>query len=119
MQLFLAGRATRKFITLTYRETNKQPNLQLAGLQLQQAVALLTFTAQCFSYPPSFFPLLLSLKAHNFLISKVVSSSLGNAFKARSQKRWFLLHVVTQMEFITCTTLPPPVAHTAKPALGH
>ena len=42
-----------KFITPTYRETNKQPNLRLPEPQLQQAVALLTFTAQCFSYPSS------------------------------------------------------------------
>lgn len=67
--------AARKFITPTYRETNKQPNLRLPEPQLQQAVALLTFTAQCFSYPsssPFFFFLLSCLKANNFLISKVV-----------------------------------------------
>lgn len=44
----LAGCTPQMFITATYRETNKQPNLQ-------QAVALLTFTAQCFSYPSFFF----------------------------------------------------------------
>lgn len=43
----LTGCTTQMFITPTYRETNQQPNLQ-------QAVALLTFTAQCFSYPSSF-----------------------------------------------------------------
>ena len=72
--------AALKFITPTYRETNKQPNLRLPEPQLQRAVALLTFTAQCFSYPsssPLFFFLLSCLKANNFLISKVVSTSLG------------------------------------------
>lgn len=40
--------AAQKFITPTYRETSEQPNL---GPRLQRAVALLTFAAQCSSYP--------------------------------------------------------------------
>ena len=56
--------AQERFITPTYRETNKQPNLQRARPQLQQAVmALFTSTAQCSSYPSSpLFPLSCLLK---------------------------------------------------------
>lgn len=90
-QLFLASsldlRCSKVYHT-TYRETNKQPKLQLAELQLQQAVALLTFTAQCLSLiRPLLFFLLVSLKANNSLISWVVSTSLQNVFNDKGNFR--------------------------------